>query len=513
MSTTIIHSEEQVDIFREFAFGRSHFVVDACAGTGKTYTCKVGIEKAPEQKKCYVAFNKRNVAEAKEKIKDPRCQVKSLNGLGFGYTLQQRKGVKPDDAVEYDRIRACAAVAYRGRQYVPAQAVKDLVSWAKNTAPFARYEQLLDLAAARNIDVEDYQAKVGWTQQDVAVLAEAAMALAKTPDAQGRISFNDQIWLPVVMGWVRPWFDLLVVDECQDLNTTQLLMIEKAVKPAGRLVLVGDPYQCIYGFRGASPAGFERLKTKLRAKTLSLTTTYRCPQSVVALAQQLVPHYKAAPAAPAGVIRRVAEAGFTAQLEGGDAVLSRVNAPLMPLCLQVLQRGQRAYIEGRDIGKTLADIHTKVAAGAADLKAYTAALDAWAAAKIEKVQGEPDSETYQAAVQTVLDSAETLQALAAADGVTTPAQVAARLVSLFEDSDKDLNPVKPVVFSSIHKAKGLEWRRTYLLAVTFKKAPWSLAKTEEQRILYVGVTRTMHELVWVDPVLAAPAPSAAVAAA
>jgi superfamily I DNA/RNA helicase len=379
------------------------------------------------------------------------------------------------------------------------------VAWTKNTAPFAKYDQLLDIAAAKNIGPEDYQEKEGWTVVDICRLAEAAMLLSKQPDAKNRISFNDQLWLPVVMGWVRPWFELLVVDECQDLNATQLLMIEKAVKPSGRLVLVGDKFQCIYGFRGADPKGFEKLKTKLRAKVMTLTTTYRCPKSVVDFVSKMVPGYKAAATAPDGIIRRVAEAqgAFTTALQGGDAVISRVNAPLMPLCLKLLQRGQRAYIEGRDIGKTLNGIHEKVKT--ADIKSYVEALDTWAAAKIEKVQGIPGSETYEAAIQVICDQAETLKALALADDVKTPDQVAAKLTALFADSEFDTNPVKPVVFTSVHKAKGLEWKRCFLLTATFKKVNWDLpAQTEESRIGYVAATRTKSELVWVDPVNTVP---------
>ena len=489
-------SEEQEDIFKEFSTGRSHFVVEARAGTGKTTTCNEGISRARELKKCYVAFNRKNVNEAKEKIKDPRCQVKSLNGLGYSYVLQNWKGVKPEDDVEYDRIRSCAAAAFRGRQYVPTVAIKELVSYAKNTNPFAKFRGLLEIAVARNIGPEDYQEKAGWTIQDICRVAEAAMLLAQQPDPKGRISFNDQLWLPIVKGWVRPWFELLVVDEAQDLNDVQLKMIEKAVKPAGRLVLVGDTRQAIYGFRGASSAGFQQLKDKLHAKTLPLTTTYRCPKLVVELAQKLVPDYKVAPTAPEGIIRRVSRDGFEKSLVGGDAVLSRVNAPLLPVCLALLKRGQRAYIEGRDIGRQLQGVHEKLPSS--DIKSYLNGLDEWAAKKIERVQGEPGSDTYEANIQAIVDQTEVLKTLATADDTRSPADVGAKLNVLFVDSDQDKNPVKPVVCSSIHRAKGLEWSRCHLITDSFRKTTWTPRVSEEQNILYVAITRTKNELVWVD---------------
>ena len=69
----------------------------------------------------------------------------------------------------------------------------------------------------------------------------------------------------MVLDIIKPEFDLVVADEAQDLNLNQLAMIQKIVKPSGRVCLVGDDKQAIYGFRGALRNGMEKMTEKLQA--------------------------------------------------------------------------------------------------------------------------------------------------------------------------------------------------------------------------------------------------------
>jgi UvrD/REP helicase N-terminal domain/UvrD-like helicase C-terminal domain len=489
-------SEEQLAIFDAFANGRSHFAVIARAGTGKSTTAAEGICRAPEEKKLYATFNSRNVKEFKDKIHDPRCQIMTLNGLGYRFVLQQWKGVKPDDTVELDRARACADKLYPGRKYAPVGATKQLVDYAKNTSPFAKAADLEKILDAKGIGLEEYQEREGWKDEDVVRIAEASMQLAKTPDAKGRISFNDQIWLPVVMKWIRPWFSLVVIDEAQDMNHTQLILAEGSCKKTGRLVLIGDPRQAIYSWRGAAVGGMERLIEKLRAKTLPLTTTYRCPKKVVELASVFVPDYRAAVSAPDGTISCIGDnkATVVAAINAGDAVISRFNAPLMPLCLEAIRRRKRAYVEGRDVGKTLQSVHDKIQAK--DVPAYITALDTWAADRISRVSGDPESDSFKNAIQAIEDQQATLTAIAQDEGIKTVSDIGLRLQSLFQDSTDGTSP-GAIVFTSIHKSKGLEFPRVFILAETLKRASWTSNPSEECNLAYVAITRSKSDLVWV----------------
>jgi DNA helicase-2/ATP-dependent DNA helicase PcrA len=481
-------SDEQNAIFGEFENGTSHFAVDACAGTGKTTTTVEGARRAPEENIVYVAFNKKNVNEARVKFAGSRVQVMSLNGLGFRYVLRNRPGVKPDGAVEFDRVRAVSTRAKAASRTIVSEIVK-IVAFAKNTCPFAKHEDLVRIAESRGFGPEPQHEMEGWTVTEYCQIALDAMNLAKTtPDAQKRISFDDQVWLPVVNGWVRGWFDLIIVDECQDMNSTQLILAQRACKKNGRICIVGDPRQAIYAFRGADVRGYERLKVALNAKVFPLTTTYRCPQLVVEQAKRLVPHYRAAETAPQGIVRNATEAMMLKEVKIGDAIISRKNGPLMGLCLQLLKSGIPARIEGRDVGAKL----LKVVQGlrASTVPGFMAAVQEWAQRKAEKAASA--KEGGEDLAQEINDTMETL--LAVADEAGSIAEIESRLNNLFSDSEDGPRPA--VVLSSVHKAKGLEWKKTYLLQGTFTRN-WDATPSEEANIKYVGITRAMNELVWI----------------
>jgi ATP-dependent DNA helicase UvrD/PcrA len=480
--SAVVWSDEQTAIFDWFARGTGSLVVQARAGTGKTTTIKQAFTHAPESTMLYAVFNKKNQREAEAKITDARVDVRTLHSLGFLYIKSVWPHVQPGDEVESQRI----AEVEPGIPDEPAGCVERLVGFAKNTLLNATIADLEKLAEDRNIfsamedDKED-----AWPVHRLASVAFAAMELAKEPHSSGHISFNDMVWLPVVNNWVKPRYDLVTVDEAQDMNLPQLEMAVRACKPGGRICVVGDDRQAIYGFRGAAQDGMEMMKRKLRAATLGLTTTYRCPKSVVAIAAEIVTDYKAAPSAPEGIVEEIEFGNLVTRLAVGDAVLSRLNAPLMSTCLQLLRNGVSARIEGRDIGKQLVGMVRKLRAKS--VPDFLRKLYAWGDKQKSRISAGPKAE---ARMSLVTDQVETLAAVA--EGCENIAAIEARLLSLFQDSDSGAKPA--VVLSTVHKAKGLEWNRVFILSSTFKKSRGA----EEANIFYVAVTRAKQQLTFVD---------------
>jgi len=488
---TRVWSEQQLPIFAEFKNGRRNFIVEARAGTGKTTTIQHGISLAPEAKKVYLAFNKKNVLEAQGKITDKSCQVMSLNGLGHRFVLRNWGSVKPDDSVETDRIIAAIKLV-APKSKVPLPVVRQIISFVKNTAPFiSSTAEVVQLANARCLIPAN-------AEEDDAVIAQIVLKcldLAKVKDRLGRISFEDQLWLPLVMKWAHPWYDLVVVDECQDMNFTQLTLSRKACKARGRMVLVGDARQCIYGFRGADTEGMARMKIELNAVSYPLTVTYRCPQKIVDIAKKLVPDYVAHSSAPEGVVGELAGTVLPVTAKPGDAILSRTNAPLMTYCLALIRKGVPAYIEGRDIAATLKGIHTKVASGPKKTpEEYVKALDLWAADRIGRLVGDADSDAFKSSLQNIEDQMLTLAALA--DEVSDVSEIEGKLNSIFDDSEKTGR--KAVVLSSIHKSKGMEWGNVFILSKTLKGVSWSPEVNANNNVAYVAVTRAKNTLTWVN---------------
>jgi AAA domain/UvrD-like helicase C-terminal domain len=460
-------SSEQQAIFSWFKSGKGNLVVEAFAGTGKTSTIKEAFRHAPEGKILYAVFNKRNQKEAQEKITDARVQVRTLHSLGYYFIKQVWENAKPHEDVESDRLASFINITANSEF---AGAILKLVSFAKNLTINTTTEQLREICEDREIE------------QDCIPLALKVLEQSKKQDHESRISFDDMVWLPCAMGIVKPSFDLVTIDEAQDMNLPQLSMAQQSCRKAGRIVVVGDSRQAIYTFRGAVHDAMEMMTITLRASTQQLSTTYRCPVRVVEQAQKIVPDYKAAPTAPTGEVFWTSETLFLKQVKIGDAILSRLNAPLMPMALQLLRSNIPARIEGRDIGKQLITMVDKFKASS--VPNYLEKVTEWEAKQIERLNKGKNSEKK---CEQTRDIAETLRALAQDCDLVD--DIERRIRDLFQDTTEGSRPA--VILSSVHKAKGLEFPRVALLSSTFRNGKGNL---EEDNIYYVAVTRAQHSL-------------------
>src|SRR6185295_2832609 len=172
--------------------------------------------------------------------KDKRVEIRTEHSLGFSYIQTVWPGVKPDSSVESARLEA----ACPGIPEEVSGCVERLVAFAKNTLISPTIDLLIDLANDKGIfSASEAPEDGGWTVARLASVAFTALELAKERDVEGRISFNDMVWLPVAMNWVFPRFPLVVVDECQDMNVPQLEMAIRACLPGGRICVVGDDRQ------------------------------------------------------------------------------------------------------------------------------------------------------------------------------------------------------------------------------------------------------------------------------
>ncbi len=490
-------SAQQKAIFEWFLNGVGNLIVRARAGTGKTTTIlEAVLNFARENKILVCAFNTRVAKELEERLGGWKfgapVEAKTLNGLGFAFVKYAKgKDIQPDDSVEMDRVRAaCGVQAVDGIEAM----VGKLVSRVKNCAPFANAGQIAQIADDLDLLPSEEQEQDGWTLDRIVGCVVKVLEASKTIRADRKISFDDQIWLPLVLNLARPWYQMVVVDEAQDMNASQLMLAQRACKRGGRIVVVGDDRQAIYGFRGADSGAIDRLKKELNAQELGLTITYRCGKSIVARAQALVPDFTAAETNSDGVIDSIQFDAIITQAKPGDFILSRKNAPLMSTCLRLLRAGIPARVEGRDIGKNLAGTIKKFRAKS--VPDFLKKLAAWQ--KKETVRVTAKGKDVEAKVQVIDDQFETLAALA--DGATNVDEIVERCYRLFEDSvevvgGKVVRNRKPaVVLSSVHKAKGLEADRVFILVDAMSKR----RDQEELNIEYVAITRAKHHLTLVS---------------
>lgn len=115
------------------------------------------------------------------------------------------------------------------------------------------------------------------------------------------IDFAGMLYYPVIRNIRKPSFlnqylDYVLVDESQDLNKLQQRFVNQLNNGTTRYIFVGDEKQAIYGFAGADTHSIENIKKEFTLNQLPLNISYRCPQRVITLAQQMVPEIEYNPA-------------------------------------------------------------------------------------------------------------------------------------------------------------------------------------------------------------------------
>lgn len=114
---------------------------------------------------------------------------------------------------------------------------------------------------------------------------------------QSAVDFDDLLLLPLrllqenedLLGREKERLSWILVDEYQDVNKPQYLTLKKLVGKEGRIMVVGDPDQSIYGWRGADMTmimDFE--KDFPSAKVVVLDQNYRSSGVILGAANSLI---------------------------------------------------------------------------------------------------------------------------------------------------------------------------------------------------------------------------------
>jgi superfamily I DNA/RNA helicase len=486
---------QQQAIFGWFADGQGNLVVRARAGTGKTTTILEAINHAPEHRILLCAFNKDISVELSTRLENPDAEAKTLHSAGYQVLRSKAKGLRLD-AGKGQKLAAEACDLRKPTNSI-LTLISKLASLGKAVEPLtATCESLEKLASDYNLEPDEKDAHLASTE----MIAEWAMhAMNQARKYDGTIDYDDMIFLPLVLDMVQPRYDMIVVDEAQDMNASQLLLAQRLLLPNGRMVVVGDDRQAIYKFRGADTDAIDRLKVELDAAELPLTTTYRCPWRIVDLAKELVPDYQAAPSAPEGLVEQMMPERMLKEVVAGDFILSRLNAPLMPICMALLREGRPAKVAGRDIAGQLTGLvrrhfHPEIAQ-------LLANLEAWCATETEKVlRSKKSPAQVESRLEYLNDMVQVMEALS--EGMSRTEDLLARISDLFID-EKDAEKKPVILCSTIHRVKGKEAKRVFLLAETLY-CRGKRGGIEEINLHYVGVTRAKETLSLVGPLLGPP---------
>lgn len=460
-------SEYQKNIFRDIAKGEGHTAVIARAGSGKTSTIVHGFKYIPKGKKTLmVAFNK-SIAEELKARAPSYVDCLTLHSLGF-------RAIKASFGEVILETRKCSML-------VSSLIGEDRDLWELNQSIC----KCVSLCKGFLVDTPD---KIGDLIDKFSIetfdlpreqfTRHVIKTLSMCKQQKQVVDFDDMVWFPFVYNLNVGKFDMVFVDEAQDLNTVQWAMVMSAVKKDGRIIAVGDDYQAIYLFRGADSEAIDNFIKGQGAKVLPLSITYRCPKGVVRLAQEVVADIEAADTAPEGIIEDIQVAELLKKVRPGDFILSRTNAPLIKYCMALLKANVPANIQGRDVGANLHFFIKKSKAKTIDK--FVAYVNTWRDSEIKRLLAEKKD------TMAALDKAECLLNLC--EGTLTIKDLKENIDNLFNDVDDN----KKVILSTTHKAKGLERDRVFVLVNTYRYGPGVTG--EEANLWYVAITRAKKEL-------------------
>lgn len=506
----------------------------ARAGCGKTYTLIKGVVRTIVERGlgsvALMAFNKSAANEFKDKLallseatEDRRfTQVKyvapgTVHSFGFAAVRYWSPKVKVTD----DKTKTiCEYLSEQENDVynVELYAIAKLVSLAKQAA-FGFFKEIDDIhdwfELAEYHGVNDL---IDFPLADVVSASQTVLKRSIQNDKKA-IDFDDMILAPLVHDlhlWPKDW---VLIDEAQDTNPARRALAFKMIRPkTGRLIAVGDDRQAIYGFTGADHNSLDIIARELDSAVLPLTVTYRCPKAVVKEANRLVPDLEAHESAPAGTVRAISAVWVSEQQPGQpiwdgeskpwfleekptveDAVLCRNTRPLIECAYSMLRNGMGCRVEGREIGEGLIKLATRWKR-IETLGHLGEKLDEYKEREIQKWTAKGKEERAQAAE----DKVEALQVLIGAlveRKLMRVEDLVQEIRGLFGDTKPGEKP-RVVTLSTIHKAKGREWKRVYLLArAETLPSPWARKdwqKLQEENLEYVAITRAMEELVYVD---------------
>lgn len=515
-----VPSPYQQRIFNFIQNDTRNAVVSAVAGSGKTTTLLMAIDRIPEDKQIlFMAYNNHIQKELTEKA-DPHDNLLIRTVHSFGLwavkNYNPHASTNPNkyrqlfrDVIEYHNTNNEAKIAkysFDKRHLAITKKIKKIISEIVigNFPEFTtEIVNLCNLGRLYNIDIDIKQRGLSLlnklsethTIPSDNKQTEIAWYLTKLGVYYTyEIDFTDMIYLPVILNLETEKYDFVFIDECQDISTCQRHLMEKAIKPdGGRFIAVGDPAQAIYAFAGADNDSFDALLKEPNTITMPLSTTYRCSKPIVDFVRPLNKQIECVPTNTDGKI--IKEFSYK-DVEDGDMILCRQTFPLVSLCINYLSEGKKAYIIGSDIGKSLAKMieNAKRTGVNYTMDNVLRVLYTDLQTNIQKIMDNHGMSREEAKNDEyiVMNNEKILAIEALSRGISNPNNVIAKINNLFSD-EKEAG----ICLSTVHKSKGLENERVFILhpeLLPSKKAvlPWEIE--QEKNLAYVAYTRAKHTL-------------------
>ena len=475
-------------------------LLEAVAGSGKTTSLLDAVSVTGDKTVCICAYNKAIATEIETKLKKAgydwkKAKASTVHAIGFGAYRKAFPDVIVDNNKLYQMIDV-ASVDFPNVNDETKTIVKQLVSLAKQSgigflhgiSSRVQYQDLIehfDLINSDDIDEET-------------VIDMSIKVLKLNNNTPNVIDFDDMVYMPLVKGCRFFQFDIVMVDEAQDINATRRAIIKAIVKPRGRVIFVGDRNQAIYGFTGADSNSLDIIKKEFNTVPMPLTVCFRCDKNIISFAQKWNPIIQPFEGKEDGIVRKTDFQSFLSEtLSPNDAMICRNTKPLVETAFLLLRKGVAVKVEGRDIGEGLKKLAMRFKV--VTTEALRNKLDSWKDKEIAKFTAKGKENK----AQEIEDKYETLLVIidrCNAMGKKLVSDVIFEIDNLFEDTEGMAKKVFTLM--SGHRSKGREFPKVYVLNMDktipskYARQQWQLQ--QEYNLAYVIATRAEKELVLIE---------------
>ncbi len=513
----------------------------AGAGTGKTTTITHRIAHqvasgalAPEHILA-VTFTEKAAGELKERlawlgvrgVEARTFHAAALSQLGRLWERHTGRTLPTIQDSKAPLIASLANALPPPHKFMPRRELAGEVEWAKNRMiPWSLYPAA--------VEEQGHQPPI-----PVELMAGIYQGYERRKERTGRIDFEDMLLMavellrdfPAAATEIRARFRAFTVDEFQDVNPLQHALLEGWLGGRRDLCVVGDDYQTIYSFTGASPQYLLDFPERYPdATVVRLEENFRSTPQVLAVANALAGRlggfakelHTTRPAGPNPTARvlSTAEAEVTFVLEEVRRLHAQGTAHEEMAVIYRINARSEAFEEAF----AAAEIPYQVRDGAflrrpgpravmARLKGASQGVAAAVDAVTDQLGFDPKAEPDDTEEVTRQADLARLRALAGEYERAHPqgdlAGFAAELAGRFSTQHTG----RGVNLLTFHRAKGLEFDAVFLPRLLDKELPFRSQRAaadpqEERRLLYVGITRARVHLYlsWPSETRTAPSP-------
>lgn len=477
-------SSYQKAIFEAYEETKKNIIIGATAGASKTTTLIECLKRTPPKKKVlFVAFNKSIAEELKTKVPSfVECSTLHSKGLKvlfsnfrvkmkleenktfkMGLKILDTSELKPKESIRY--LFELQTIWDQLRMKVSKDYVIDI--------PFICIEKDIEF---RDRILEDIHC----------IESEWKKRVKKIQRGEFEMDFTDMLYLPnlLISPEDFPKYDVVFLDEAQDLCFLQRNLVLSMISSRGRLISVGDKNQSIYSFMSADLDVYDSIVERPNTLNLPLSISYRCSKAVVKEAQKVFPEsIEAWSEAKEGSVLP----GELDTAEIGDFVLCRNNKPLVETFIHLLKLKKPAVIKGKDIGENLLLILDKIA--------ESKDLDSLLEQKLADLQqkGIPPHIAVNTDTYITLEEKVSILKVLFKEWPTVE-ELTSQMGRIFSEDIKG-----KVILSTIHKSKGLEADNVYFLnqeLIPSDRAKTEKAKYAEECLRFVAITRARKNLIY-----------------